>query len=72
MAEAAGKVPDHLVAATPAADNFAHMTPAQAEVHGTSPSEVGRIRDAWKARSAVGTYAFIPHMEIGDKEVTES
>jgi hypothetical protein len=72
MAEAAGKAPDHLVAATPAVDNFAHMTPAQAEVNAMPPSEVGRIRDAWKARSAVGTYAFIPHMEIGDKELTEA
>jgi hypothetical protein len=72
MAEAAGKTPDHIVAATPAADNFAHTTSAMAEVLNMSRSEVGRIHTAANARSAVGTYAFIPHLEIGDKEATEA
>jgi hypothetical protein len=75
MTKAAGKEPDHLVAATSTADHFSQMTPAQAEVNATSDKEVGRIRQAWAARSAVGTYAFIPPMEIGElaeKEVSNA
>jgi hypothetical protein len=71
MTQAAGKAPDHIVAATPAASDIDHTSAAQAEVRNTPASEVSRIQTAWKARSAVNTYAFIPHMEITN-EITDA